>query len=283
MRGPAGASGRPRPGAVAGSRITAIAVSPGQVRLAWTPSADADFDAYSVFVGDHADFVPGNGERADVREDGHVSRLGIQARLNALLQGRRLQQTRPGLYSGYGSCRSSAAGYRYRGTRIDDATLRRRPATSDLARGSLGLLPAPLGPGGPRPKATWQFSVPHEGVYYVWARYATLDAKRVSQFWIDCDGDNQLQGADWRLRFPCTLTRQPRWRPAGEETWFTDKMATGWWAGPWDSVTLKPGPTHCRSSSNQPRAEWPRLSAVYLSNDPSYRAPGFDPRVDFRK
>ncbi|MHB8898311.1 MAG: hypothetical protein ACYC6Y_06150 [Thermoguttaceae bacterium] len=34
-------------------------------------------------------------------------------------------------------------------------------------------------------------------------------------------------------------------------------------------------PTHAPSG--------PRLSAVYLSNDPSYRPPGFDPRVDFRK
>ena len=120
------------------------------------------------------------------------------------------------------------------------------------------VLPAPLGQGGPRPKATWQFSVPHAGVYYVWVRYTTLDAKRVSQFWIDCDGDKQLQGADWRLRFPCTLTRHL------------------------DGV--KPGP-HTLSVAFEPAhaPNGPRLSAVYLSNDPSYRAPGFDPRVDFRK
>ena len=126
--------------------------------------------------------------------------------------------------------------------------------------------------------------MPHAGVYYVWARYTTLDAKRVSQFWIDCDGDNQLQGADWRLRFPCTLTRHLNGVQPGEETWFTDKMATGWWAGPWDSVTLKPG-SHTLSVEFEPThaPNGPRLSAVYLSNDPSYRPPGFDPRVDFRK
>jgi len=27
----------------------------------------------------------------------------------------------------------------------------------------------------------------------------------------------------------------------------------------------------------------PRLAAVYLSTDPSYRPPGYDPRIDFTK
>jgi hypothetical protein len=108
--------------------------------------------------------------------------------------------------------------------------------------------------------------------------------KRVSQFWIDCDGANQLQGADWRLRFPNTLTRHLDGVQPGEETWFTDKMATGWWAGPFDALTLKAGP-HALAVAFEPThaPNGPRLSAVYLSNDPSYRPPGFDPRVDFRK
>ena len=61
-------------------------------------------------------------------------------------------------------------------------------------------------------------------------------------------------------------------------------MASGWWAGPFDSLTLKSGP-HTLSVAFEPThaLSGPRLSAVYLSSDPSYRPPGFDPRVDFRK
>ena len=64
------------------------------------------------------------------------------------------------------------------------------------------------------------------------ARYTTLDAKRVSLFWIECDGQNPLRGMDWRLRFPCTLTRHLDGVKPGDETWFTDKMQSGWWAVP---------------------------------------------------
>ena len=146
------------------------------------------------------------------------------------------------------------------------------------------FLPAPLGEQAPRPTATWQFTVPHDGVYDAWARYTTLDAKRVSRFWIDCDGANPLQGTDGRWRFPCTLTRHLDGVKPGEETWFTDKMASGWWAGPFDALTLKSGPRTLAVAFESTHApNGPRLSAVYLSNDPSYRPPGFDPRVDFRK
>jgi hypothetical protein len=126
--------------------------------------------------------------------------------------------------------------------------------------------------------------VPFDGVYYLWARHTTLDAKKVSQFWIECDGDNQLKGTDWRLRLPCTLTRHLDGVKPGEETWFTDKMASGWWAGPFDSLALKSG-SHVLSVAFEPThaPNGPRLADVYLSNDPSYRPPGFDPRVDFRK
>jgi len=49
-------------------------------------------------------------------------------------------------------------------------------------------------------------------------------------------------------------------------------------------VTLNAGP-HTLSVAFEPThaPNGPRLSAVFLSNDPSYRPPGYDPRVDFRK
>jgi hypothetical protein len=272
----------PVPSPVAGVRATAV--SPGQVRLAWTPSTDADFDAYSVYVGDHADFVPGN---ASVLSSGKAATfLDWGFNPGSTLHYKVVACNKRGMVSAPATIRVEIPPL---ATTVVELDIGAATLSSGLdkttSRGvASAVLPAPLGQGGPRPKATWQFSVPHAGVYYVWVRYTTLDAKRVSQFWIDCDGDNQLQGADWRLRFPCTLTRHLDGVKPGEETWFTDKMATGWWAGPRDSVTLQPGP-HTLSVAFEPAhaPNGPRLSAVYLSNDPSYRAPGFDPRVDFRK
>jgi len=146
------------------------------------------------------------------------------------------------------------------------------------------FLPTTLADEAPRPKAMWEFDVPLDGVYYAWARYTTLDAKRVSLFWVDCDGEDQLGGSNWRLRFPNTLTRHLDGVRPGEETWFTDKMVSGWWAGPFDFLSLGAG-SHVLSVAFEPThaPNGPRLSAVYLSSDPSYRPPGFDPRVDFRK
>ncbi|NCO93815.1 MAG: hypothetical protein GW880_21085, partial [Armatimonadetes bacterium] len=109
-------------------------------------------------------------------------------------------------------------------------------------------------------------------------------AKQASLLWIEVDGDQRVNGTNWRLRFPNTLTRHLDGVKPGEETWFTDKAASGWWAGPTDSVTLNAGP-HTLSVAFEPThaPNGPRLSAVFLSNDPSYRPPGYDPRVDFRK
>jgi hypothetical protein len=167
---------------------------------------------------------------------------------------------------------------------IGDATLSGGLVMAESRGVVSAFLPAPLSESAPRPTATWQVHVPLDGVYYVWARYTTLDAKRVSLFWIECDGQNPLRGMDWRLRFPCTLTRHLDGVKPGDETWFIDKMQSGWWAGPFDALTLQAG-RHSLSVAFEPTHSpiGPRLSAVFLSNDPSYRPPGFDPRVDFRK
>lgn len=82
--------------------------------------------------------------------------------------------------------------------------------------------------GGPRPAATWRFSAPADGTYYVWARYATYDAKNVSLFYFECPGDPRLSGTNWRLRMPNTLTRHLSGVKPGEETWFCDKAMSAW-------------------------------------------------------
>jgi len=264
--------------------LRATETSARQVRLAWTPSEDPGIDAYSVYVGDRADFVPGN------------ATLLTSGRGTACLD----WGFKPGLTLYY-----KVIAFNKRGLGSAPATIRVDTAKMPTATVELGIeeavlagglektesrgvasvfLPAPLDASAPPPKATWQFHVPLDGVYYLWARYTTLDAKRVSLFSIDCDGENRLNGTNWRLRFPCTLTRHLDGVKPGEATWFSDKMASGWWAGPFDCLTLKSG-SHTLSVAFEPThaPNGPRLSAVYLSSDPSYRPPGFDPRVDFRK
>lgn len=272
----------PMPSPVAG--LQATAVTPGQVQLAWTPSTDADLDAYSIHVGDHVDFVPDN---TSVLTSGRTATfLDWGFKSGSTLFYKVVACNKRGIASTPATVRVEIPPLATTVVElgIAEATLSGGLARAESRHVVSAFLAAPLSDQAPRPTASWQFTAPHDGVYYVWARYTTFDAQRVSRFWIDCDGQNPLQGADWRLRFPGTLTRHLDGVKLGEETWFTDKMVAGWWAGPCDALTLKPG-LHTLSVALEPThaPNGPRLSAVYLSNDPAYRPPGFDPRVDFRK
>ncbi len=264
--------------------LRAVEASAQQVRLAWTPSVDPGIDAYSVYVGDRTDFAPGNASLLTSGKGTACLDWGFKP--GATLYYKVIAFNKRGMSSAPAKIRVETA-------KMPTATVELRIEEATLAGGlerveSRGVvsafLSAPLAASAPPPNATWQLHVPLDGVYYLWARYTTLDAKRVSAFSIDCDGENPLKGTNWRLRFPCTLTRHLDGVKPGEETWFTDKMASGWWAGPFDSLTFKSGP-HTLSVAFEPThaPNGPRLSAVYLSSDPSYRPPGFDPRVDFRK
>jgi len=272
----------PTPAPVEGLRL--VEASTEQVRLAWSPSAEPDLDHYSVYVGETADFVPGN---ASVLSSGTKTEcLDWGFRPGSTLHYKVVAVNKRGMAAEPATLRVGIPA-------LDTATVE-LPIEEAALTGGLELsesqgatgsgLAAPLAADAPQPRATWQFEAPVAGAYYVWARYTTFDAKRVSLFWIDCDGDNQLGGGNWRLRFPNTLTRHLDGVKPGEETWFTDKMMSGWWAGPKDALTLSAGPHTLSVAFEGTHApNGPRLSAVYLSNDPSYRAPGFDPRVDFRK
>ncbi|NUQ61123.1 MAG: fibronectin type III domain-containing protein [Pirellulales bacterium] len=272
----------PVPAPVGGLRATEV--SSDQVRLAWTPSADPDLDGYSVYVGAEADFLAGNASLLASGRSTECLDWGLTP--GATLYYKVVAFNKRGAESTPTTIRVETPKMASDSVEltIGDATLSGGLIKQESRGVVSAFLPAPLGENGPRPAAMWEFNVPHDGVYYVWARYTTLDAKRVSLFWIDCDGRDPLRGANWRLRFPCTLTRHLDGVTPGEETWFTDKMASGWWAGPIDALTLKAG-RHSLSVAFEPThaPRGPRLAAVYLSNAPSYRAPGFDPRVDFRK
>jgi hypothetical protein len=272
----------PTPQPVAGLRVAEV--SARQVRLAWTPSDDPGTDFYSVYVGDRADFLPGNASLLASGKKAEALDWGFQP--GAKLHYKVVAFNRRGVASAPATVRVEAP-------TLPIATIELRVGEAELSGGLVraqtrgaasAFLPAAQAAGSPSPKATWRFEAPVEGVYYVWARYTTLDAKRVSLFWIECDGRHPSNGTNWRLRFPCTLTRHLEGVKPDEATWFTDKMASGWWAGPFESLSLKPG-SHALSVTFEPNhaSNGPRLGAVYLSTDPSYRPPGFDPRVDFRK
>lgn len=272
----------PTPVPVEGLHITEATAT--QVRLGWTPAREPDLDYYTVYVGNQPDFTPGNesiltsGAKAEFLDWGFKPGSTLYYKVVAV--NKRGRSSVPAtICAAIPALETEAVELK-----IADATL-----SGGLARGeSKGVqfawLPAPVAPDAPRPKATWQFSAPLDGTYYPWARYTTVDAKNVSMFWVEADGNQRINGQNWRLRFPCTLTRHLDGIKPGEETWFSDKMMSAWWAGPFDYVALARG-QHTLSVGFDPKhsPNGPRLSAVFLSNDPSYRPPGFDPRVDFRK
>jgi len=270
------------PSAVQGLR--AVEATPNQARLAWTASSDPNVDFYSVHVGEQPDFEPGN---ATILASGKSTEfLDWGFKPGRPLHYKVLAVSKRGVASSPAAIRVDIPSLESATLelRIEDATLGDGLARGESKGFAFAWLPQPLAANAPRPKATWKFSAPLDGTYYLWARYTTLDAKRVSLLWVETDGEQRLHGTNWRLRFPCTLTRHLGGVTPDEATWFTDKIASGWWAGPFDSVTLTRG-EHTLSVAFEPThaPNGPRLSAVFLSNDPSYRAPGFDPRVDFRK
>lgn len=270
------------PAPVEGLHVTEATAA--QVRLAWTPVDDPTLDDYSVYVGDRADFTPGNatvlcsGRKPEALDWGFKPGSTLYYKVVATNQ--------RGLSSPPATVRVPTPAMQTATVelKIEDATLSGGLERAE-SRGVVGAyLPAPLAKEAPRPTATWQYNAPVDGTYYLWAKYTTYDAKNVSVFWIENDGRPHRDGVNWRLRFPQTLTRHQGGTKPGEETWFSDKVMSAWWAGPADSVDLKAG-AHTLAVAFEPThaPNGPRLAAVYLSNDPSYRPPGFDPRIDFTK
>jgi hypothetical protein len=280
---PAGIDGRDAsPGPVTGLR--AVEASADQVRLAWDPSSDPGFDQFSVYVGDQPEFVPGNATLLASGKGTEALDWGFAP--GSVLFYKVLAFNKRGLASTPATARVEVPARR---TVTIALGIAQAALSGGLERGeakgvAFAHLPVPLAAEGPHPRATWQVQVPADGIYYVWARYTTFDAKRVSLFWVECDGEAPIKGSNWRLRFPNTLTRHQGGVTPGEETWFCDKLLSGYWAGPADALRLGPG-EHTLAvgfeSTHAPNG--PRLSAVFLSSDPSYRPPGFVPRVDFRK
>ncbi|MCC7491264.1 MAG: fibronectin type III domain-containing protein [Fimbriimonadaceae bacterium] len=145
-------------------------------------------------------------------------------------------------------------------------------------------LPLPAAASGPRPRAEWEVVVPRAGRYYVWARYATYDARTVGLLWLTAPSEQRAMGVNWRLRLPGTLPRHLNGVEPGAEIWFSDKWLAGFWAGPTDYLDLSAGTQRVGvefEPTQSPRG--PRLATVWLSSDPSFRPPGYDPRIDFVK
>lgn len=270
------------PAPVEGLRLTASTAT--ETRLAWADSTDPALDHYSVYVGDTPDFTPGNATILASGRKAEVLDWGLKP--GSTLFYKAVATNKRGVSSAPTTVRVEVPALETATVelKIEDANL-----SGGLVRGesrdvACAWLPEPLAKDAQHPRATWQYTVPRDGTYYLWARCTTYDAMNVSVFWIETDGQPQAGGVNWRLRFPCTLTRHLDGTKPGEETWFTDKVMSAWWAGPVDCVSLAAGahtlgvafdPTHA------PRG--PRLAAVYLSSDPSYRPPGYDPRIDFVK
>ncbi|MBI2299382.1 MAG: fibronectin type III domain-containing protein [Armatimonadetes bacterium] len=272
----------PVPAPVTGLKVTENTEE--QVRLAWDPSPDPDLDYYSVYVGESAELVPGN---ATLLCSGRATAaLDWGYRPGSTLFYKVVAVNKRGLASAPAALGARTPAY-------ETATLELPAADATLSGGlALGTakglecawLPEPKSNDAPRPQAAWRFTAPRAGTYYVWARYTTYDAKNVGLFWFSCSGDKRLDGTNWRLRLPCTLTRHLAGVKPGEETWFSDKMLSAYWAGPIDCVTLPAGEQTLSVGFSPTQApNGPRLATVWLSSDPSWRPPGFDPRVDFVK
>ncbi|MEX0745275.1 MAG: hypothetical protein WD118_06700 [Phycisphaeraceae bacterium] len=127
--------------------------------------------------------------------------------------------------------------------------------------------------------ATFQFDVPAAGRYIAWVEYspgyASADRLAVP---VRVAGD---EIGDWKMRPPYRLMSQRLGRDAGPERVYADRLAA---AGRdifnleqgWREITFLLDPAIGDGVVHA-------IANVWLTNDPSWRPPGFDPRADFQK
>ena len=214
--GPADWPRRPRPESLAGGRLAQPPRSrPDRCGSAWTPSADADLDAYSVHVGDHADFVPGNASLLTSGRNAACLDWGFKP--GSTLYYKVIAFNKRGVASSPAPVRVEIPPMATATVElgIGEATLSGGLARTESRGVVSAFLPAPLGENAPHPTATWQFNVPvgrrllclgplhHAGRE---AGVVVLDRLR----WRESTAGHQLAAA-----VPLHADSAPGWRQAG--------------------------------------------------------------------
>ena len=253
----------------------------------WNPKAEKDLDYYNVYVGETADsatdqaHLVASTRRTELLDWGltpgktytykvtAVNRRGLESEPSALTaQTKRVAQ--PVLLA----------------LTIDQAALDPRLKKETRAGVRCAYLPGKESDSGEGPLAdiTWEFSLPVAGEYTIWCQYAPADYSRGSMR-IPVLLDDFLGGkATWQMRTPYRAMSGPNYRLWKEDLWFTDKLSMYVWPKPRDLFRLSAGKHKLTLRMSPKMREFHhKIGTVWITNDPPFRPPGWDPQADFKK
>lgn len=263
-------------------------VTASSVQLAWwNPTAEPDIDYYNVYVGADEGFPTDQAHLIASTSGAEASDWGLKPGTN----------------------------YVYKVTAVNRRGLVSEPAavsvkTLGVARAVLVSLPvekavldtrltketknnvayACLSDQGkeheddPPAEISWDFELPVSGVYTLWCRYAPADTYYT---WhnVPVKLDDLMGGKGlWRMRTPYRAMSGTNYLVWKDDLWFSDKLTMYTWPRTQDEFRLSAGKHKLTISLTPKMREFPhKISELWVTNDPSWRPPGWDPQADFTK
>ncbi|MHC4715473.1 MAG: fibronectin type III domain-containing protein [Planctomycetota bacterium] len=245
------------PAPVKGLKVAEVTAS--SVSLAWNPADGPDVQHYSVYAGDDPDFKPGNetvicSTRKPAAVDWGVG-SGRELYYKVVAVNRRGQASEP-----------AAVKARTRAMDVFTAELPAAKAriAEGIRRGKDVDVEYVAGPDDGQAAATFEFEVPADGAYYLWAEYGARYGKG-TKLPVRLDDRDGL----WTTHQP---TRMGRDTPGRRPRWFVHRMSASKRYRRVDLRTLTRG-KHALTFTLSQRLPW--ISKVWVTNDPSYVPPGF--------
>ena len=263
-------------------------VTESSVHLAWwNPTAEPDLDYYSVYAGDSPDFpadqahLIASTRRTEVLDWGLAPAARTTYKVVAF--------NRRGLASEPAAITVQTRPVEKRvllELPIEMAKL--DPRLKRETRGGVKYAFRPYPGKGhekdPPADISWELPLAVAGRYTIWCQYAPADYGS-SALRVPVLLDDFLDGkATWRMRSPYRDMRGPAYRLWKEDLWFVDKVTMYVWPRPRDLFRLAAG-THRLTLRLSPRMRefHHKIGRLWVTNDPSFRPPGWDPQADFRK
>ena len=268
--------------------LVAKEVTTSSVHLAWwNPKAEPDLDYYNVYAGDEPDcptdqaHLIASTRRPEALDWGLAPGKSYSYKVVAI--------NRRGLASEPAAIRVKTKPLQRRvllALPIDAAKLDPRLKKETKAGKRYAYLPGTekSNPNAPPADIRWEFAVPVPGDYAIWCEYAPADYSR-SSLRVPVLLDDFLGGkAVWHMRSPYRAMRGPSYRLWKEDLWFVDKVTMYTWPKRRDLFRLSAG-RHGLTVRMSPRMKefHHKIGRVWITNDLSFRPPGWDPQADFRK
>jgi hypothetical protein len=267
--------------------LVATETTESSARIAWwNPKAECDVARYDVFAGDTPDFPCDQAHLVASTARGEFLDWGLEP--GRPVTYKVVVVNRRGLASDPASITVTTKPVQKTllAFSIDQAKLDPRLVKETKAGKRYAYLPGKeedTGEGAPADIA-WDFNLPVAGEYHVWCQYAPADTYYT---WMNVATqlDDVLGGkAAWRMRSPFRDMSGTRYRNWSEDLWFTDRVTMYAYPTLLDTFKLAAGPHRLTFQMTAKMKEYHhKIAFVWITNDPSFRPPGWDPQADFTK